>query len=66
MSVLSQSKVIHGIVIPAIGTGGLLRAARGESRWKLHLRQIADSAVREQAQGLRRATGAALSTPLGR
>jgi hypothetical protein len=74
MSVPSHSTVIRAIVIPAIQAGGLLGAARrvgpnqcrGESRWKLHLRQIADSAVRGQAQGSRLAMGAILNTPLGR
>jgi hypothetical protein len=66
MSVLSHSNVIHGIVIPASETGGFLEATRWESRWKRHLRQIADSAVREHAQGVRPAMAAALNAPLGR
>jgi len=64
MSVLSHSRVIHGIVVPAARMQP--DQFRGESRWKLHLRQIADSSVRERAQGMRRAVGAALNTPLGR
>jgi hypothetical protein len=65
MSVLSHKRVIRGTVIPTSETGEL-PTARRESRWKLHLGQIADSTVRAQVQGLRRAMGTGLNTPLGR
>jgi hypothetical protein len=58
MSVLSHIGVTHSIVIRTRETG--------ESRWKLHLRQIADSNLRKQTQDWRRAIGAALKAPLDR
>jgi hypothetical protein len=65
MSVLSHIRVTHGIAIRATETGESDQS-RGESRWKQHLRQIADSPFRGQAQGWRRGAGASVNSTLGR